>query len=155
MSDEKPAGDEARETVSIDVETLARNIGRAVEEGGRAMAAYLRPREDGRVKAEVSEEVADAVKALGALAEYWMKDPQRVVEAQSSLLHGMMALWAASMKRMAGEEAAPVAEPDPRDPRFKDPEWSRNQFFDILKQAYLITTRWAEKLVKDADELDP
>jgi polyhydroxyalkanoate synthase subunit PhaC len=155
MSDEKPMGEETRETVSIDVEALARNIGRAVEEGGRAMAAYLRPREDGRVKAEVSEEVADAVKALGALAEYWMKDPQRAVEAQSSLLHGMMALWAASMKRMAGDEAAPVAEPDPRDARFKDPEWSRNQFFDILKQAYLITTRWADKLVKDADELDP
>jgi polyhydroxyalkanoate synthase subunit PhaC len=150
-----PAGEDARDKVSSEVEAFARNIGRAVEEGGRAMAAYLRPREDGRVKAEVSEEVADAVKALGALAEYWMKDPQRAVEAQSSLLHGMMALWAASIKRMAGEEVEPVVQPDPRDSRFKDPEWSQNQFFDILKQAYLITTRWADKLVKDADELDP
>jgi hypothetical protein len=28
MSDEKPMGEETRETVSIDVEALARNIGR-------------------------------------------------------------------------------------------------------------------------------
>jgi polyhydroxyalkanoate synthase len=56
---------------------------------------------------------------------------------------------------MAGEPAAPAAEPDPRDPRFKAPEWSENQFFDVVKQAYLITTRWADQLVKDAEGLEP
>ena len=30
--------------------------------------------------------------------------------------------------------------PDPSDKRFADPEWSSNQFFDFLKQAYLLTT---------------
>jgi polyhydroxyalkanoate synthase len=138
-----------------DIELLARNIGRAVEEGGRAMAAYLRPREDGRVKAELSDEIADAVKTLGYLAEYWMKDPQRAVAAQSSLAQGFMSLWASSIKRMAGEEAPAAAEPDPKDVRFRDPEWTNNQFFDVLKQGYLIATRWAETLVNDADELDP
>jgi len=138
-----------------DIEALSRNIARAIEEGGKAMAAYLRPREDGRVKTGLTDEIADAVKTFGHLAEYWMKDPQRAVEAQSRLASGFMELWASSLKRMAGEPAAPAAAPDPRDPRFKAPEWSENQFFDVIKQAYLITTRWADKLVKDAEGLEP
>ena len=49
----------------------------------------------------------------------------------------------------------PVAQVAPRDKRFTDPEWTSNQFFDFLKQAYLLTTGWAEKLVQEADNLDP
>ena len=45
--------------------------------------------------------------------------------------------------------------PAPTDKRFADPEWSQNQFFDFLKQAYLLTAGWADQLVKDADGLDP
>src|SRR4029077_20556608 len=36
-----------------------------------------------------------------------------------------------------------------------DPEWSSNQFYDFLKQAYLLSTRWARQLVADAADLDP
>src|SRR5499433_4362085 len=56
---------------------------------------------------------------------------------------------------MAGEQVQPVAEPDPKDKRFADPEWSSNQFFDFLKQAYLLTVQWANRLVRDAQGLDP
>ena len=49
----------------------------------------------------------------------------------------------------------PVAAPDPKDKRFSDPEWSSNQFFDFLKQAYLLTVHWANRLVRDAEGLDP
>jgi polyhydroxyalkanoate synthase len=56
---------------------------------------------------------------------------------------------------MAGEEVPPVAQPDPRDKRFADPEWTSNQFYDFLKQAYLLTVHWADHLVKDAKGLDP
>ncbi|MGH9807224.1 MAG: PHA/PHB synthase family protein, partial [Terriglobia bacterium] len=43
---------------------------------------------------------------------------------------------------------------DPKDKRFADPEWSQNQFFDFLKQAYLLTVQWGERLVKDASGID-
>src|SRR5207253_1305249 len=36
-----------------------------------------------------------------------------------------------------------------------DPEWSNNQFFDFLKQGYLLTVQWANRLVRDAEALDP
>ena len=45
--------------------------------------------------------------------------------------------------------------PDPKDRRFADPEWSSNQFFDFVKQAYLLSTNWADHLVEDAKDLDP
>ena len=45
--------------------------------------------------------------------------------------------------------------PATSDKRFADPEWTSNQFFDFLKQAYLLTTRFANQLVSEADDLDP
>ena len=138
----------------IDVEQFSRNFARLIEEGGKALAAYLKPREEGQIKAEVADEVTDAVKTIGHVAQYWLSDPQRAVELQSSLAKAYLDLWATGVRRLAGEEAAPVATPDPKDRRFTDPEWSTNQFFDFLKQAYLLTTRWADHLVQGAEGLD-
>src|SRR6516164_11077830 len=59
------------------------------------------------------------------------------------------------MRRMAGEEASPAISPSPRDKRFADPEWKSNQFFDFVMQAYLLTTQWAQDLVRNAEGLDP
>ena len=137
---------------SIDIEKLARNLARMVEEGGKALAAYLKPREEGRIQGEHAEFI-DMVKTLGHVGEYWLRDPQRAFELQLSLSRSYLDLWAAAVKRMAGEQAAPVAVPSPKDKRFADPEWSSNQFFDFLKQAYLLTVAWANHLVADA-ELD-
>src|SRR5260370_796133 len=95
------------------------------------------------------------VKTLGQVGEYWRRDPQRTLELQTSIGRPYRDLWASAMRRMTGEPAQPVAEADPRDRRFADPEWSSNQFFDFLKQAYLLTTNWAHHMVEDAEGLDP
>src|SRR2546427_1837282 len=125
-----------------------------IEEGGKALAAYLKPREEGRHDDQYAE-VTDVAKTLGQVGEYWLKDPQRAVELQFALGKSYLDLWANSVKRMAGETTEPVIEPDSRDKRFADPEWSSNQFFDFLKQAYLLTVQWANRLVRDAQGLDP
>ncbi len=57
-------------------------------------------------------------------------------------------------QRAMGGEALPVAEPEPGDNRFNDPEWSRNPYFDFWKQSYLITTRWLEDLLDRTEGLD-
>jgi polyhydroxyalkanoate synthase len=139
---------------SVNVEEFARNVARMMEEGGKALAAYLKPREEGQIDDQYAE-VTDVVKTLGQVADYWMRDPQRALEVQSSLGKAYLDLWANAVKRLAGETVEPVAEPDPKDRRFADPEWSSNQFFDFLKQAYLLTTQWANRLVHDAEGLDP
>jgi polyhydroxyalkanoate synthase len=134
---------------------FSRNLARLVEEGGRALAAYLKPREQGRNADGAADEVAEVVKTLGQVAEYWLADPQRSLELQTRLGKAYLDLWASAVKRLAGEQAPPVAAPAANDKRFTDPEWSSNQFFDFLKQAYLLTTGWANQLVSDAADLDP
>ena len=139
---------------AVDVEEFSRNLARLVEEGGRALAAYLKPREEGRNTNEMAEEVTEVVKTLGHVAEYWLEDPQRTLEVQTRLGKAYLDLWASAARRLAGEDSAPFVTPDKNDKRFSDPEWSSNQFYDFLKQAYLLTARWANQLVTDAEDLD-
>jgi len=138
----------------FDVEALAHNLARMVEEGGKALAAYLKPRENGTAPA-FADELAEVVKTFNHVADYWLSDPGRALQLQSTLGRAYLDLWANAVKRMAGEPAPQVAAPDPRDKRFADPEWSSNQFFDFIKQAYLLSADWANTLVDRAETLDP
>ena len=69
---------------SADAEEFARNIARMMEEGGKALAAYLKPREEGRRDDQYAE-ITDVVKTIGQVADYWLRDPQRALELQTSL----------------------------------------------------------------------
>jgi polyhydroxyalkanoate synthase len=135
-------------------EAFAHNLARVVEQAGKATAAYLRPREERQNKDEVADELAQIFKTLAHVGEYWLSDPARVVDAQTRLVTGYMDLWSRTLKKMAGEPTEPAVEPDPKDKRFADPDWRENQFFDFLKQMYLITSRWAEDMVDEAEGLD-
>jgi polyhydroxyalkanoate synthase len=135
-------------------EELSRNMARFVEEAGKATAAYLKPIEQRRAKTGLADEVAEVVKTLGHVAESWLIDPQKAMEAQRRLGSQFFSLWTSTLKRVQGEPTESVAAPEPKDNRFIDPEWSENPVFDFLKQAYLITTRWAEDLVEGAEGLD-
>ena len=153
MNDKLPEG--PGRIGAVDVEAFAHNLARMVEEGGKALAAYLKPRESGALEPGLSDQTTDMVKTFGEVAEYWLADPQRAVELQSRLGQTYLELWGAAAKRLTGETTAPIISPDPRDRRFADPEWSSNQFFDFVKQAYLLSTSWANRLVQDAQGLDP
>jgi polyhydroxyalkanoate synthase len=155
MRMEKPSTEPAK-AGSIDIEAFSRNLARLVEEGGKALAAYLKPREEGKIGGDggANNNITDVVRTVTQVAEYWLSDPRRALELQTNLGRAYLDLWAGAVKRMAGEPAPPVASPDPRDKRFADPEWTQNQFFDFLKQAYLLTTNWADYMVKDAEGID-
>ncbi len=152
MRMEKPT--EPAKIGSVDAEVFSRNLARLIEESGKAVAAYLKPREEGRIKSDITDEVSEVVRTVGKVADYWLSDPKRALELQASLGRAYLDLWAGAVKRMTGEQTEPVVCPDPRDRRFADPEWSQNQFFDFLKQAYLLTVNWADHLVKDAEGVD-
>jgi polyhydroxyalkanoate synthase len=132
-------------------EEMSRNMAQFVEEAGKAAAAYIRPLEEGHSKPALADDVGQMVKTFGRVAEHWLVDPQKAVEAQTQLGMKFMDLWVSTLRRMQGEEPRPVVQPDPKDNRFRDPEWSENPVFDFLKQAYLITTQWAENLVEKAE----
>jgi polyhydroxyalkanoate synthase len=146
---------ETRSETKFNAEAFAMNIARAMESSGQALAAYLKPRESGEAKDKPPSEIAEVIKTFSSVAEYWMSDSERATELQLKMGKAYLDLWGSAMRRMAGEDAKPAIEPSPRDKRFQDPEWKTNQFFDFVKQLYLLTTQWAQDLVRNAEGLDP
>jgi polyhydroxyalkanoate synthase subunit PhaC len=146
---------ETQATKTFDAEAFAMNIAKAMESSGKALAAYLKPRESGEVQDRPPTELADIIKAFTAVAEYWLSDSERAADIQTKIAKGYLDLWGSAARRLAGEDAPPAISPSPRDRRFADPEWKSNQFFDFVMQAYLLTTQWAQDLVHNAEGLDP
>src|SRR5215470_4033515 len=146
---------DTKQEKKFDTEAFAMNIARAMESGGKALAAYLKPRESGELKDKSTEEMTEVVKTLTAVAEYWLSDNERSSDIQTRMAKGYLDLWGSAARRLAGQEAMPAIAPSPRDKRFTDPEWKSNQFFDFMMQLYLLTTQWAHDLVQNAEGLDP
>ena len=148
------AGPDRGEAPLPDFNLLSRNLAQMIGEGGKVLAAYFRPLENGDF-GQPGEDIARMAATLGRIAEYDLSDAQRALAAQAALSRQFLDLWASTLRRLQGEAAAPVAAPDPGDKRFDHPEWRDNPYFDFLKQAYVLTTRWAKDLIERADELDP
>ncbi len=146
---------EPQTKTKFDPEAFAMNLARAMENSGHALAAYLKPREDGEARDQPPNELTELIKTFSAVAEYWLSDNARSAELQSKIAKAYLDLWGSSARRLAGEEAPPAIAPSPRDKRFADPEWKSNQFFDFVLQLYLLTTQWAHDLVRNAEGLDP
>src|SRR6188472_1939759 len=98
-----------------DFQKLSVNLARATEEGQKALAAYVKPIEQGERHGEVAAQVADCVNTLGQVAEHWLNDPKRTVDAQTKLTSGFIDLWGRTLKRMSGKAAEPLVPPDPSD----------------------------------------
>jgi polyhydroxyalkanoate synthase len=146
---------ETRKEKQFDAEAFAMNVARAMESGGRALAAYLKPRESGELKDKSPDEMAEVIKTLTTVAEYWLSDNERASDLQTRMAKGYLDLWGSAMRRLVGEDTPPAISPSPRDKRFADPEWKSNQFFDFMMQLYLLTTQWAQDLVRNAEGVDP
>lgn len=137
-----------------DPQEFTLNMFRLVEESTKAMTAMVSHSPDQAGAMSQSHELAAASKTMGEIAQRWMTDPTKLVEAQTDLVQNYVDLWANTTRRMMGEEVEPLAKPAIGDNRFKDPEWSDNPYFDFCKQFYLISTNWAEALLEQTEGLD-
>ncbi len=143
------------ETLMIEnPEEFALNLLKLVEEGGKAMAGFIARADSGTGPYSAAAEASEAAKAMTDVARQWLGDPAKLVEANSELMQGYLDLWNATLKRAMGGEAEPVAKPEPGDSRFKDPEWSKNLYFDYWKQLYLVTAHWAESVLEKTEGID-
>ena len=142
-----------------DIERLATNAARFIEQGGRALAAYLKPFEaadTGQIKRnDTSDLVVVALTAIGKVAEHWSGDPVRLAEAQAAIATPFMQLWSQTYRRMMGEAVDPVVPVTKGDKRYASPEWAGLPLYDFLRQAHAIGADWAETLVERSSELDP
>ena len=93
-------------------------------------------------------------KTLGAVAQSYMNDPRKLMEAQMQLWNNYTQLWQNAWAKVIGQQTQPVAEPSRSDKRFRDKDWQEHTVFDFLKQFYLISANWAQDMVKNADGVD-
>jgi polyhydroxyalkanoate synthase subunit PhaC len=135
------------------LEQLSINLARAASTVQTALAsAATRQLEGGAALHPDPFHVAPAMgEVLGGLASH----PDKLMRAQADLFERYVDLWRVSAARAAGETAPPAAAPSKGDKRFKDPEWTENPVFDVMKQSYLVTSNWLNELVASAEGVDP
>jgi polyhydroxyalkanoate synthase len=134
---------------------LVRNLSDAFVRAGRI--AYLMAGRPDAVDREMKAQIVPAdqvAKTLAAVMWSYFQDPRLLADAQLKLWRSHASLWRTAWQRFSGETVPPVVLPDSHDRRFKDQNWEDNPFFDFIKQAYLLTSRWALELVDEAEGID-
>ncbi|HSD93744.1 MAG TPA: class I poly(R)-hydroxyalkanoic acid synthase [Methyloceanibacter sp.] len=152
---ETPGDTGAENAPTHQIEALAKNMVRLFDQGAKAFTTLAeRSTANGQGPYSMASEVGEAAKSLGEIARHWVAEPGKFAAAQGELMRSYADLWGRSVRRFLGEKVEPVVEPEPGDNRFKDPDWSEGQYFDFWKQAYLITSRWAEDLTRKTEGVD-
>jgi polyhydroxyalkanoate synthase subunit PhaC len=91
-------------------------------------------------------ELEAASSAFKSLSEAYAARPESFNEAQLDLFSRQTATlqeMSAGMPSMAGDA----------DPRFADPAWRENPFFDFMRRTFLASSSWAENLAWNAPNL--
>jgi polyhydroxyalkanoate synthase len=135
-----------------DPETLGRSMSDIAARSQRLVGDWLK-----RQSEEGAAPNADPLNIGAAFMEMTtrlMSNPQKLFEAQVGFWQDYMTLWQSTARRMMGMDGKPVIEGDPRDRRFKDEAWKDNEVFDFIKQSYLLSARYIQDVVKQADGMD-
>ena len=130
---------------------LGRTMAEVAERSQRIVSEWLK-------RQEGSEPSLDPLNIGGAFLEMTSRlaaNPAGLMQAQMGFWQDYMTLWQNTAKRMAGLDADPVIKAPSGDRRFKDKDWEDNEVFDFIKQSYLLSARYVQDVVKDADGLDP
>ena len=135
-------------------EELVRNLVRLFEDGGKVVAGLMERADPKKGPAEALNEITQVSQVMGEVAQKWMSDPARALEMQSELVRGYMSVWTNAVQQATGQPIDAVAVPEPGDSRFRDPDWASNPYFNGWKQAYLLTSQFAEKALADTSGLD-
>ena len=134
---------------------LAQNMARVFEHAAQIARQIAERPELAKKQAETQVTPIDQVtKTLGAVAQAYMAEPQKLMEAQTQLWNSYSQLWQNAWAKALGTPTPPMAAPARNDKRFKDRDWQENTVFDFLKQFYLISANWAQDFVNNADGLD-
>jgi len=132
------------------LETLSMNLAKAAMTAQSAIAEAALSQADR--PAALSPDPFNVGPAMNSVMTSLASRPDKLFAAQADLFNRYMDLWASTTRRAAGEDqpAAPS-----KDKRFKDPAWSENPAFDVMRQSYLVTADWMNGLVSSVEDVDP
>ena len=131
------------------IETLSLNLARAAMTAQSAIAEAALSQADR--PAALSPDPFNVGPAMNSVMTSLAARPDKLFAAQADLFNRYMDLWASTTRRAAGEEPAQPS----KDKRFKDPAWSENPMFDMMRQSYLVTSDWMNGLVSSVEDVDP
>ena len=131
------------------LETLSMNIARAAMTAQAAIAEAALNQADR--PAALSPDPFNVGPAMTQVMTGLASRPEKLFAAQADLFNRYLDLWAGATRQAAGETPAPP----PADKRFKDPAWSENPMFDVMRRSYLITSDWMNGLVSSVEDVDP
>ena len=132
------------------LETLSMNLAKAAMTAQSAIAEAALAQADR--PAALSPDPFNVGPAMNSVMTSLASRPDKLFAAQADLFNRYMDLWASTTRRAAGEDQP--ATPS-KDKRFKDPAWSENPAFDVMRQSYLVTSDWMNGLVSSVEDVDP
>jgi len=111
-----------------------------------------------RASAERAENIMESLSAEQRIQSTALFDAQvaaltqnseQLNEIQQRYYQCHLELWKRTVARdEQASDAEPMVLPEKNDRRFQAPEWQQLPFFDYLKQAYLLNTRWLNEIVE-------
>ena len=133
------------------LETLSVNLAKAAMTAQTAMAEAALS-SAGKAPSAMNPDPFNVGPAMTEVMSSLAAKPEKLFTAQADLFGRYMDLWTATARRATGEEVAPAPS---KDKRFKDPAWSENPVFDMMRQSYLLTSDWMNGLIASVDDVDP
>ncbi len=133
------------------LETLSLNLAKAamIAQSAIAEAALLQADRP----AALTPDPFNVAPAMSSVMAGLAARPEKLFQAQADLFGRYMDLWATTARRAMGDQT--VRPQTSTDKRFKDPAWSENPVFDVMRQSYLVTADWMNKLISEVEDVDP
>ncbi|WP_404414442.1 class I poly(R)-hydroxyalkanoic acid synthase [Brevundimonas vesicularis] len=131
------------------IETLSINLAKAAMMAQSAIAEAALTQADR--PAALSADPFNVAPAMTSVMTSLAAQPEKMIQAQADLFSRYMQLWSSTARQAAGE----APDPAPADKRFKDPAWSENPMFDMMRRSYLLTSDWMNGLIAGVEDVDP
>lgn len=131
------------------IETLSMNLAKAAMMAQSAIAEAALTQADR--PAALSPDPFNVAPAMTSVMTSLAAQPDKMMQAQADLFGRYMQLWSSTARQAAGE----APDPAPVDKRFKDPAWSENPMFDMMRRSYLLTSDWMNGLIAGVEDVDP
>ncbi|MBY5992161.1 class I poly(R)-hydroxyalkanoic acid synthase [Ferrimonas balearica] len=84
-----------------------------------------------------------------------MEDPGEMLQQQMDWWQSQLLLFQNAMLKQAGQEVAPMVEPERGDRRFRDSQWQEHPWYDYIKQSYLLTAKQMLASIDRIPDLEP
>ncbi len=94
------------------------------------------------------------VRAAGAYWHEWMQNPSKIFEHQLEYWGKSVSNFMDAQQQALKGDVETVEDDGPHDPRFSNPMWSSNPYFNLIKRQYRQNAEAIRQAVEDAEGME-